>query len=172
MTTPPTNKNFVTSAPAQGTLQALKDLQTLSAAVAVVPELYEKMATALFSMGKVISPQLMETIRTLAMELYYSDFESRYWLIRDDSPVFVRRYKGWDGYTPNPYCYNCEHTLLRHSVVSNVSQSRSRASLLEHGGVAVCGIDNCTCTRYDPSFVGDDDGSEPEKKYVSPMPPF
>lgn len=71
------------------------------------------------------------------------------WLfVYDDSPVFVERIKGWNGVTPNPSCFNCEHTLARHE---NLSHGWSRAR--QDGAEGTCTHPGCSCCSYYPSHT-------------------
>lgn len=77
-----------------------------------------------------------------------------YWLIRDESPEtrnIIRRL-GWDGETPNPYCFNCLHTLARHY---SAHRTPIPSALRLNGGDAECDKEGCDCTHYDPSFIED-----------------
>lgn len=72
------------------------------------------------------------------------------WLIRDESPE-VRvavRVQAWDGETPNPYCFNCLHTLARHT-------GYRQKQLIEEGGAAKCTYEGCQCEHYLPSYIDD-----------------
>jgi hypothetical protein len=75
-------------------------------------------------------------------------------LIRDESPE-VRvavRVQAWDGETPNPYCFNCLHTLARHW---NSRVKVSYGTLQREGGEAPCNYEGCQCTHYLPSYIDD-----------------
>lgn len=155
MTTPPKKTNSATSVHALNTRLGVHRLQDLHAGVAVGAELFTKMGTALSSMAKVMSPLLKGIMTTLAEERYWSNFDTNYWLVRDDAPVPVERVKGWDGLNANPHCYNCEHDFTRHIAHRVVLTPRRNVQeeLRRNGGVAVCDKNGCTCTHFDPSYV-------------------
>lgn len=77
-----------------------------------------------------------------------------YWLIREDSPPteVTIRVQGWDGETPNPYCFNCLHTLARHwKLEAGVNSSEFR----KQGGECKCDYEGCICQYYLPSYIDD-----------------
>lgn len=155
MTTPQKRTNSATSVHALNTRLGVHSLQDLHAGVVVAAELFTKMGTALSLMAKATSPLLKVITTTLAEERYWSNFDTNYWLIRDDSPMFAQRVRGYRG-DPDPMCFNCEHSLTDHEVNTMQMPAGQFNEIRQDGGKIKCLINRCSCYYFEPSYVVDD----------------